>query len=157
MDCRLRDDIFRHMVTFVTCEGCGKQILCDSSQQNGTCRNCGKPVYLPPARVQVSVPVQPAVEPPATRACPFCSETIQGTAVKCRHCGEFLDPALRAAALTPSQQVIVSTPVNVRTVQQVVTPRRGFNHGVHLVLTIMTFGLWLPIWILAWLIHALGR
>jgi hypothetical protein len=26
-----------------------------------------------------------------TRVCPFCSEYIQDTAIKCKHCGEFLD------------------------------------------------------------------
>ena len=42
------------------------------------------------------------VNPPSGRAdlaeCPFCDETISLRARKCKHCGELLDPTLRAAA-----------------------------------------------------------
>ena len=31
------------------------------------------------------------------KPCPYCSEPIQEDAKKCKHCGEYLDPALRQA------------------------------------------------------------
>lgn len=46
-----------------------------------------------------------ADEGPATSVkCPFCSEDIQASAKKCRHCGEFVDPAMREIELLKSQK-----------------------------------------------------
>ncbi|MGW6698244.1 hypothetical protein [Nocardia sp. NPDC055049] len=35
--------------------------------------------------------------------------------------------------------------------------RRGVNHGLHLVLTLVTCGLWLPIWIIVAILDAMKR
>lgn len=92
-----------------------------------------------------------------TISCPFCAEQIQALAKKCKHCNELLDPALRKAdeALRASQSAapvymnaggsaaaVAATPV--------VLQRRLFGHGIHIIMTILTCGLWIPIWIIAY-------
>lgn len=59
------------------------------------CPRCGAMIGIDAA----SPPTAAAVASPAAagRRCPYCGEAIQDDAVKCRHCGEWLDPAKRAA------------------------------------------------------------
>ncbi|MEW5804914.1 MAG: hypothetical protein AB1847_22740 [bacterium] len=55
------------------------------------------------ASAATSIDVQPEVQN-LLKKCPFCSEAILMDAQKCRYCGEFLDPELRASASSLSQQ-----------------------------------------------------
>lgn len=117
---------------------------------------------LPPMPIsQPSLVV--AQEPPAEsrqqiqlRDCAFCGEEVLAHARKCKHCGETLDVALRAAeeARRDARESRRSRPVSVRQSTQVnVHVKAPFNHGLHLVLDLLTCGLWLPIHFLAWILR----
>lgn len=44
------------------------------------------------------------------KKCPFCAEEIQDAAIKCKHCGEFLDGAERPSARGKNAQWYLGTP-----------------------------------------------
>lgn len=96
------------------------------------------------------------VESVDEKACPFCGEMVKTAARRCRFCGETIDLALRASEEAERRAddrerrrdrgTNVSTTVIVEGVD-----RRAFPHGLHLIITLCTCGLWFPIWIIAWL------
>lgn len=98
------------------------------------------------------------VEPlSASKECPFCSELIKEAAKKCKHCGELLDGVLRAADENRQPQNVfmnsssASAAVAV-TETRVETGTKNFPHLLHFILTIVTGGLWLIVWLIHYLV-----
>lgn len=77
------------------CEHCQQSVEAplDMIGEIADCPHCQKSIVIPESAVIVKEPLPPAPPPPApkTRQCPFCAEEIQRSALKCKHCGEFLD------------------------------------------------------------------
>ena len=90
--------------------------------------------------------------PVATIACPYCQETINAKSKKCRFCGEILDPQMQEIQLLKSQ----NTPhvfMNAGGAAAAASasgagPVRRFRHWLHIILTLISGGLWLPVYIL---------
>lgn len=78
-----------------------------------------------------------------TKACPYCAERILSAAIKCKHCGEMLSdsPWDETEAFHRS----------LRPQRAPMPKRRPFKHGIHVFLTIITLGAWIPIWVLLYL------
>lgn len=82
------------------------------------------------------------------KECPFCSEEIKSTAKKCKHCGEILDPVLRASE--ERKQSSNTGPTVVLNDRQ---PDKKFPHLIHFILSLLTVGAWVVIWIIHYLVR----
>jgi predicted RNA-binding Zn-ribbon protein involved in translation (DUF1610 family) len=168
----------------VRCSTCGKSFSAPgrAAGRKGPCPKCGTDLTIPSpqttpteedrptaAVVRLAPPDLPVrrVEPATVREseykdCPFCGEEVRARAKKCKHCGEVLDVALRAAeeARREVQRESRSRRGDVQVRQQTYIDVRGrdsFNHGIHIFLDLVSCGFWIPIHLLWWVCWECSR
>lgn len=107
---------------------------------------------------ELSAPTAPTPLPrqssQTTKPCLFCGETILSVAVKCKHCGEFFNqPRTQTSQpIVQQQQQVVQTVVIQESKSKYKVP-----HLLHFLLTLLTFGVWLPIWIFHIILNSAER
>ena len=88
--------------------------------------------------------------------CPYCSEPINAKSKKCKHCGEILDPQMREIELLKSQRNSPQVFMNAGGGAAAASsgnggPVKRFPHWLHIILTIISGLLWLPVYVLMYL------
>lgn len=165
----------------ITCPNCGSKLKTPDNLAGRTvkCPKCSTALTVPNAESShedsLLVVADPDNQFPGTpprqaaasaKDCPFCGEQVLATAKKCKHCGETIDSALRVAEearrMADKQNPMVfmnaggggasASSSSGGNGPSVIIVKNAFPHMLHLILTILTVGLWAPIWIIHYLI-----
>lgn len=83
--------------------------------------------------------------------CPYCSELIKKRAKKCRHCGEILDPNMREMENLKREKSSPHVFMNAGGAATGGQQLRRFRHWLHIILSILSGGLWIPVYIILFL------
>ncbi len=93
--------------------------------------------------------------------CIYCDELVSSRAKKCKHCGEILDVQLREIeslkrenANRDKSNIIVSNNNNLVSSSGTSSGTKRFPHIAHLIMTILTGGLWIFVWILHYIFRS---
>ena len=82
-----------------TCPKCAKRLSVDEKGAGKTvpCPGCATPVTIPASNPPpVSVAQLDQSEKRQNKTCPHCGKEILAAAIKCKHCGQMVDGALKA-------------------------------------------------------------
>lgn len=92
--------------------------------------------------------------------CVYCAEEINPQSKKCKHCGEILDPHMRDIEFLKNQrntsQVFMNAGGGASSASSASASSSGtgnlglrnFRHWLHIFLSVITGGLWVPIYLL---------
>lgn len=85
--------------------------------------------------------------------CPYCSELINAKSKKCKHCGEILDPQMREIELLKSHRNTPQVFMNAggAATSGADNQLKKFPHWLHILLTVVSGLLWLPVYALMYL------
>lgn len=94
------------------CEACGRPFPVSNIDHDAEQDVEGEPSPAADTRpaAQLANAAPEAIDSPSTRSCPFCAEVIQRAAIKCRHCGEFLDERRLPTAMQGDSRTEASDP-----------------------------------------------
>lgn len=106
-----------------TCPHCNTQ----NADGRTLCKSCGKNMLDDPVSA-APIAGTPALDPDATKQCPYCAETIKAAATVCRYCGRDLS----SAAPHPA----TSSPPTAQ------TAKKTSPIGAILMLVVLCGGLW---------------
>ena len=104
----------------ITCNSCGSSYKVDDryARREAKCKKCDAVLVIPKApglEIKKTIGEQRReVEAKKTCSCPMCGEEILAKAIKCKHCGEFLDgrnsnnssPAIKTGNGNPNNVVV---------------------------------------------------
>jgi uncharacterized membrane protein len=95
-----------------------------------------------------------------TKDCEYCAEKVLIKAKKCKHCGEILDNQLREIEslkqqVNANKNVVISNNNNNNNnaAPIIILNRKNYPWFWHLVLTCLTGGAWLIIWLVCYLLR----
>lgn len=94
------------------CEACGRPFPASNIHHDAEENMVDEPspaIHTQPA-AQVTNAGPGVIDSSSTRSCPFCAEIIQRAAIKCRHCGEFLDERPLPTSLQDDSRAASSNP-----------------------------------------------
>ena len=102
------------------CPKCGGHLVVDQRGEGVSvpCPHCRKAISIPVSSKATRPKLKDQMDkPPKTKQCPFCAEEILTAAIKCKHCGEFLNGGRitipMKKSLSKTQKLLVPDPERV--------------------------------------------